>query len=103
MTDFHAAARPFAEVQQQVAELLNDRMLVGHAVHNDLKVNLTISHVYVVMADIIKKTIGTPVIPSATTDTRHTSVCVQAQSYEKPMARVAAPRAARARCYDSSW
>ncbi|KAI0960754.1 hypothetical protein AcV7_000050 [Taiwanofungus camphoratus] len=36
-------ARPFAEVQQQVAELLNDRMLVGHAVHNDLKA-LLLSH-----------------------------------------------------------
>lgn len=31
-------ARPFAEVQKQIAELLKDRILVGHAVHNDLKV-----------------------------------------------------------------
>ena len=31
-------AKPFVEVQKQVAELLIDRVLVGHAVFNDLKV-----------------------------------------------------------------
>lgn len=31
-------AKPFAEVQEKVADLLKDRILVGHAVHNDLKV-----------------------------------------------------------------
>ena len=31
-------ARPFEEVQKQVAELLRDKILVGHAVHNDLQV-----------------------------------------------------------------
>lgn len=31
-------AKPFGEVQKQVADLLEDRILVGHAVHNDLKV-----------------------------------------------------------------
>lgn len=36
-------ARPFAEVQKQIAELLKDRILVGHAVHNDLKA-LLLSH-----------------------------------------------------------
>ncbi|KAH9933531.1 ribonuclease H-like domain-containing protein [Amylocystis lapponica] len=36
-------ARPFAEVQKQVAGLLEDRILVGHAIHNDLKV-LLLSH-----------------------------------------------------------
>ncbi|KAI0079317.1 ribonuclease H-like protein [Panus rudis PR-1116 ss-1] len=36
-------AKPFAEIQQQVAELLKDRILVGHAVHNDLKA-LLLSH-----------------------------------------------------------
>jgi len=36
-------ARPFVEVQKQVAELLKDRILVGHAVHNDLKA-LLLSH-----------------------------------------------------------
>ncbi|KAH8110505.1 ribonuclease H-like protein [Phellopilus nigrolimitatus] len=30
-------AKPFLEVQKQVAELLKDRILVGHAVNNDLK------------------------------------------------------------------
>ncbi|KDQ56320.1 hypothetical protein JAAARDRAFT_132817 [Jaapia argillacea MUCL 33604] len=30
-------AKPFAEVQKQVADLLKDRILVGHAVFNDLK------------------------------------------------------------------
>ncbi|KAJ7641769.1 ribonuclease H-like domain-containing protein [Roridomyces roridus] len=30
-------ARPFAEVQSQVASLIKDRILIGHAVFNDLK------------------------------------------------------------------
>ncbi|KAJ2992415.1 hypothetical protein NUW54_g7939 [Trametes sanguinea] len=30
-------AKSFEEVQKQVADLLEDRILVGHAVHNDLK------------------------------------------------------------------
>ena len=36
-------ARPFEEVQKEVADLLKDRILVGHAVHNDLKA-LLLSH-----------------------------------------------------------
>ncbi|KAL1750971.1 ribonuclease H-like domain-containing protein [Schizophyllum commune] len=36
-------ARPFEEVQKQVAELLQDKILVGHAVHNDLQA-LLLSH-----------------------------------------------------------
>ncbi|KAH8087868.1 ribonuclease H-like domain-containing protein [Cristinia sonorae] len=36
-------AKPFAEVQQKVADLIKDRILVGHAIHNDLKV-LLLSH-----------------------------------------------------------
>ncbi|RDX57020.1 ribonuclease H-like protein [Lentinus brumalis] len=36
-------ARPFEEVQREVADLLKDRILVGHAVHNDLKA-LLLSH-----------------------------------------------------------
>ncbi|KAJ7493645.1 ribonuclease H-like domain-containing protein [Mycena latifolia] len=36
-------AKPFEEVQRQVADLLKDRVLVGHAVFNDLKV-LLLSH-----------------------------------------------------------
>lgn len=31
-------AKPFEEVQKQVADMLKDRILVGHAVFNDLKV-----------------------------------------------------------------
>ena len=31
-------AKSFQEVQRRVAELLEDRILIGHAVHNDLKV-----------------------------------------------------------------
>ncbi|KAF9262564.1 ribonuclease H-like protein [Marasmius fiardii PR-910] len=30
-------AKPFDQIQKQVAELLKDKILVGHAVHNDLK------------------------------------------------------------------
>ncbi|KAF8873942.1 ribonuclease H-like domain-containing protein [Infundibulicybe gibba] len=36
-------AKTFEEVQKRVAELLKDRILVGHAVHNDLKA-LLLSH-----------------------------------------------------------
>ncbi|TFK50900.1 hypothetical protein OE88DRAFT_1660039 [Heliocybe sulcata] len=36
-------AKPFNEVQEKVAELLKDRILVGHAVFNDLKA-LLLSH-----------------------------------------------------------
>lgn len=36
-------AKSFEEVQKQVADLLEDRILVGHAVHNDLKA-LLLSH-----------------------------------------------------------
>ncbi|PBK87205.1 hypothetical protein ARMGADRAFT_939084 [Armillaria gallica] len=36
-------AKPFEEVQKQVSDLLQDRILVGHAVYNDLKV-LLLSH-----------------------------------------------------------
>eukprot|EP00795_Rhopilema_esculentum_P012785 gene12785-3519_t len=36
-------APPFTEVQKQVADLTNCKILVGHAVHNDLKV-LMLSH-----------------------------------------------------------
>ncbi|KAI0750120.1 ribonuclease H-like domain-containing protein [Daedaleopsis nitida] len=36
-------ARPFEDVQKEVADLLKDRILVGHAVHNDLKA-LLLSH-----------------------------------------------------------
>lgn len=37
-------AQPFSEVQQKVADFLKDRVLVGHAVHNDLKVP---SHLFI--------------------------------------------------------
>ncbi|KAL1658725.1 ribonuclease H-like domain-containing protein [Schizophyllum commune] len=36
-------ARPFEEVQKEVADLLRDKILVGHAVHNDLQA-LLLSH-----------------------------------------------------------
>ncbi|KAK7032173.1 3'-5' exonuclease [Paramarasmius palmivorus] len=36
-------AKPFDEVQKKVADLLKDRILIGHAVHNDVKV-LLLSH-----------------------------------------------------------
>lgn len=37
------SAKPFEEVQKKVADLLKDRILVAHAVHNDLKA-LLLSH-----------------------------------------------------------
>lgn len=38
---FPSKAKPFEEVQKLVAEMLKDRILVGHAVFNDLKVRIT--------------------------------------------------------------
>ena len=32
-------AKPFTVIQQQVAKLLKDRILVGHAIHHDLKIS----------------------------------------------------------------
>jgi hypothetical protein len=37
--DLFETAKPFDAVQKQVAELLKDRILIGHAVYNDLKVS----------------------------------------------------------------
>jgi len=36
-------AKPFGDIQKQVADLLKDRILIGHAVYNDLKA-LLLSH-----------------------------------------------------------
>ena len=33
-----SVAKPFEEVQKTVNDLLDGRILIGHAVHNDLKV-----------------------------------------------------------------
>jgi RNA exonuclease 4 len=35
----HNAAKSFSEVQKKVSDLLKDKVLVGHAVHNDLQVS----------------------------------------------------------------
>lgn len=35
-----SAAKDFIMVQRKVAELLKGRILVGHALHNDLKVSM---------------------------------------------------------------
>ena len=37
-TVFVTAAKEFWAVQKEVAELIKGRVLVGHALHNDLKV-----------------------------------------------------------------
>ncbi|KAI9456484.1 ribonuclease H-like domain-containing protein [Boletus coccyginus] len=42
-TDLAGSAKPFKEVQQTVADLIKDRILVGHALYNDLKA-LLLSH-----------------------------------------------------------
>ena len=44
MNDIDLPARPFDEVQKKVADLLKDRILVGHAVYNDLKVCLPLEN-----------------------------------------------------------
>ncbi|KAF8434371.1 ribonuclease H-like domain-containing protein [Boletus edulis BED1] len=42
-TDLVGSAKTFKEVQQTVADLIKDRILVGHAIYNDLKA-LLLSH-----------------------------------------------------------
>lgn len=42
-TDLAGSAKPFKEVQKTVADMIKDRILVGHAVYNDLK-SLLLSH-----------------------------------------------------------
>ncbi|KAG6382187.1 ribonuclease H-like domain-containing protein [Boletus reticuloceps] len=42
-TDLAGSAKTFKEVQQTVADLIKDRILVGHAIYNDLKA-LLLSH-----------------------------------------------------------
>ena len=39
----YISARTFQEVQKDVANLTDGKILVGHAIHNDLKVNFTVS------------------------------------------------------------
>ena len=61
------------EVQKQVAELLKDRILVGHAVNNDLKVRFII-----VLSDVIihlHKSSGPSPFSSTTTDPGYTIMC----------------------------
>jgi len=43
-------AKPFSEVQKAVSDLLKDRILVGHAVHNDLQA-LLLSHPHNMIRD----------------------------------------------------
>ncbi|KAF8550369.1 ribonuclease H-like protein [Imleria badia] len=45
-TDLAGSAKPFKEVQQAVADLIKDRILVGHAIYNDLKIRDTQSLAY---------------------------------------------------------
>jgi RNA exonuclease 4 len=73
-SDPFQTAKPFDIVQKQVAELLQDRILIGHAVYNDLKVS-TLEQVpshtpACVLVFLIKRT-GTPTVPSASTNTRY--------------------------------
>jgi len=39
-------AKPFTVIQQQVAKLLKDRILVGHALHHDLKVKYLVTRFF---------------------------------------------------------
>lgn len=38
---FVSAAKDFQAVQKKVAEFIKGKILVGHAVHNDLKVSIS--------------------------------------------------------------
>lgn len=39
---FHVSGEDFKVVQKEVSEILKGRILVGHAVHNDLKVGCSL-------------------------------------------------------------
>lgn len=48
-----SVAKPFDEVQKKVNDLLDGRVLIGHAVHHDLKVYSFVSKVYAVEIHVL--------------------------------------------------
>lgn len=73
-SDPFPTAKPFDTVQKQVAELLKDRILIGHAVYNDLKVctlDLVFHTQTHVLSLLIERT-GALAVSSAPPNTRYT-------------------------------
>ena len=53
MNSLPSSAIPFKQAQKEVAEILKDRILVGHALQNDLKA-LLLTHPFPMMRDTSK-------------------------------------------------
>lgn len=62
-------APAFENVQKQVAELIKDRILIGHAVENDLKVSPQPSH-----GGHVADETGAPAFPPESAPPRHAEV-----------------------------
>ena len=60
-------AKPFDEVQRTVADLIKDRILVGHAIYNDLKVRAS-HHTYQTCLSRHRAHTGTPALPPVSAD-----------------------------------
>lgn len=75
------AAKPFDDIQKRVAELLKDRILVGHAVFNDLKVMISVLKFCFSTSYIL--TPGTSSITSPAADTRYTILRGKIQALSK--------------------
>ena len=73
-SDALQTAKPFDAIQKQVAERLKDRILIGHAVHNDLKVCTPdlVFHTHTHVLSFLIQWTGTFVVSSASPNTRYT-------------------------------
>lgn len=66
-------AKPFIEIQQQVADLLKDRILVGHAVFNDLKVSIYHTEI----CSSLMATVGIIALPPRAGNAGYPAICIQ--------------------------
>jgi hypothetical protein len=72
-------AKSFEEVQKTVAGLFKDRILVGHAVYNDLKVGVQMVPVRITQILVLIRTlapIGPPAFPPILTNSRHPIISI---------------------------
>jgi len=78
------AAQPFGEVQRRVAALLKDKILVGHAVFNDLKACAPLMSPFAFFISCDIPFAGTTVVAPISVDTRYPTACVQIQTFQGP-------------------
>jgi len=84
-----ANAPPFDEVQKKVAELVDGRVLIGHAIENDTKVSSTMS--------FVTDPAGTTSLPPEPTRPRYPEMQAAARTRKDQAARSEEARRARTR------